>query len=253
MSSATEEKVLRQRIADELRQALKSGITAPEDLIHAVENPLVRVLIIGGGGREHALAWKLEMSPRVQSIMCLPGNGGTSGGEDARIRNYGDSESDPQGVRVDDLESVVELCRSQGIGLVVVGPEQPLVNGLSDALREAGIPVFGPSAAAARIEASKAFSKDFMIRHSIPTAQHANFTSFEDARAYVLRADHDVVIKASGLAAGKGVIIPSSKDEALEALRDVMVSRRFGDSGETVVIEELMIGEEASCLAFCDG
>ena len=100
MSSATEEKVLRQRIADELRQALKSGITAPEDLIHAVENPLVRVLIIGGGGREHALAWKLEMSPRVQSIMCLPGNGGTSGGEDARIRNYGDSESDPQGVKL---------------------------------------------------------------------------------------------------------------------------------------------------------
>ncbi len=201
------------------------------------------LLILGSGGREHALAWKFEQSHRVKRIFVARGNGGTAG-----VLNGGNvSLSECDGA------AILAFVRAEAIGLVVVGPEVPLAAGIVDTLRSAGVRCFGPSQAAARLETSKDFSKAFMRRHAIPTGDYASFTDFEQARAYLDRVPYEVVIKAAGLAAGKGVILPEDRREAESALHQIMVERVFGAAGDTVVIEERLVGPEASVLAFCDG
>ncbi|ODV92743.1 hypothetical protein CANCADRAFT_92625 [Tortispora caseinolytica NRRL Y-17796] len=203
----------------------------------------MNVLVIGNGGREHAICWKLSQSALVDKIFAAPGNGGTSLTD--KTANIDISASD--------FPALVEFATKNDIGLVVPGPEQPLVDGIESHFRKVGIPVFGPSAAAAQMEGSKTFSKDFMARHNIPTAAYANFSDFDAAVAYVNSVDHRVVIKASGLAAGKGVLIPESKQQAIEALQLIMVQKEFGSAGSEVVIEEYLEGDELSILAFSDG
>lgn len=204
----------------------------------------LRILLIGNGGREHALAWKLSQSPLVDAIIAVPGNGGTA--TCPKTSNHTD-------VSADDFPGLVALAQTQHINLVVPGPEQPLVDGVEAFFTNAGIPVFGPSMAAARMEGSKTFSKDFMKKHGIPTAAYENFSDFDAAKKYVDSVDHDVVIKATGLAAGKGVIIPQTKEEAHQALKEIMQDKAFGDAGDEVVIEEFLTGDELSILSFCDG
>ncbi|OQY97554.1 MAG: phosphoribosylamine--glycine ligase [Chloroflexi bacterium UTCFX4] len=207
----------------------------------------MNILIIGAGAREHALAWKLQQSPRVEKIFVAPGNAGT-----ARLAtniNLQSPVSSPQSP-ISNLQSLISNLH---IALVVIGPETPLANGLADALRAQNIRVFGPNQNAAEIEASKAFAKDFMRRHNIPTARYETFTDFDDALRHVETIDYPMVIKASGLAAGKGVIIPETLDEARDALRQIMLERAFGAAGDAVVIEERLQGEEISVLAFSDG
>ena len=204
----------------------------------------MRVLIVGSGGREHALAWKAAQSPRLEKLFVAPGNAGTA----ALGTNVA--------IGANDSVALAAFAVAQAIDLVVVGPEAPLAAGLADVLRAAGCRVFGPSAAAAELESSKAFAKDFMRRHGIPTASSVTFTDFYAAIGHTLGVDfdrHGIVIKASGLAAGKGVLLPTCADEAEAALRQIMLEREFGDAGDTVVIEELLEGEEVSLLAFCDG
>ena len=196
------------------------------------------VLVIGSGGREHAIALKLIASPLVSHVYVAPGNGGTERGHPG-ISNV-------QGVSMSDHAALVEFARSKSISLVAVGPEVPLMEGVADALGAAGVPCFGPSAAAAKLEASKAFSKDFMTRNGIRTASYRCFTDFDAASEHVMSVDYRVVVKASGLAAGKGVLIPETKEEALQALEVVMVAREFGDAGDEVVVEEFLEGEEVS-------
>ncbi|CAM9674783.1 unnamed protein product, partial [Chrysoparadoxa australica] len=221
----------------------------------------VEVLVIGSGGREHAIALKLRDSPSVRHVYVAPGNGGIEGGG-KKVRAVDTPQISTVNIAVSDEAGLVAFARERGIALVVVGPEVPLVAGISDAFSAAGIPCFGPSAAAARLEASKAFSKDFMTRHGIRTARYGLHShlclsacqkEFEEAKAYVQSVDHDVVVKASGLAAGKGVLMPTSKEEALQALEDVMVKKAFGEAGTKVVVEECLVGEEVSILALCDG
>ncbi|KAK4138227.1 phosphoribosylamine--glycine ligase [Trichocladium antarcticum] len=204
----------------------------------------LRILLIGNGGREHALAWKLAQSPLVESIIVAPGNGGTAGLP--KVTN--DSS-----VAADDYPGLVELARQNRVNLVVPGPEAPLVDGVEGFFRDAGIPVFGPSKEAARMEGSKTFSKDFMKRHNIPTAAYENFSDYGKASEYLKTVKHNVVIKATGLAAGKGVIIPQSHEEALQGLKDIMLDKAFGDAGDAVVIEDFLEGDELSILSFCDG
>lgn len=204
----------------------------------------VRVLLIGNGGREHALAWKLSQSPRVESILAVPGNGGTA--LCPKTTNVTD-------VSPDDFPALVALARARGVNLVVPGPEAPLVAGIAEHFREVGIRVFGPSRDAARLEGSKTFSKDFMKRHAIPTAAYENFSDPDKALAYIDSISHNVVVKATGMAAGKGVIIPETKEEARAAVREIMVDRAFGDAGDEIVIEEFLDGQELSILTFCDG
>ncbi|KAJ1995119.1 hypothetical protein GGI25_001345 [Coemansia spiralis] len=206
----------------------------------------MNILVVGSGGREHALAWALAKSPKVNKVFVAPGNGGTANAS-AKIENV------PIGHGISDFPALIKFAQSQNVSLVVPGPEQPLVDGIVDAFKRVGIPAFGPSAKAARIEGSKAFSKDFMQKHSIPTAAYGNFTDYEKARDFVQNASFGVVIKASGLAAGKGVIIPTSKEEALTALKSVMVDREFGSAGDEVVIEEFLVGQEISILTISDG
>ena len=201
----------------------------------------INVLIVGRGGREHALAWTLAQSPRIGRILVAPGNGGTQ----AMGANVGIDESDFAGL--------IERAQREKVGLVVVGPEVPLAAGLADACKAAGVPCFGPSKAAAQLESSKAFAKAFMQRHGIPTACYAVFREFAPALAHLRAADYPVVIKASGLAAGKGVIIPQNIAEAEQALRQMLSERIFGPAGDEVLIEERIEGPEASVLAFCDG
>ncbi|KAH0535951.1 hypothetical protein FGG08_007147 [Glutinoglossum americanum] len=200
---------------------------------------ILRILLVGNGGREHALAWKLNQSARVEAIFVVPGNGGTAAGL-AKVSNI-------KGIRPDDFPSLVKYAMEAEVNLVVPGPEAPLLSTI------VGISCFGPSKAAARMEGSKAFSKDFMKRHGIPTAEYCNFDTYEAASKYLDSIEHDVVIKASGLAAGKGVLIPTSKREAHDALRDIMLKREFGAAGDEVVIEEFLVGDELSILAFSDG
>jgi len=206
------------------------------------------VIVVGGGGREHALAVALAASPLVSSVVCCPGNGGTAKESNPKIRNQGANQSN---------ETVIALVKEVGATLVAVGPEQPLVDGLVDALAIEcpDVKVFGPSQAAAELEASKAFTKDFLEEHNIPTAKYRNFTDTEEALAYVaaLPDAERVVVKASGLAAGKGVLLPETKEETIAAVKEIMSDKAFGNAGDTCVIESFMTGPEASCLAFCDG
>ncbi|ODQ67749.1 phosphoribosylformylglycinamidine cyclo-ligase [Nadsonia fulvescens var. elongata DSM 6958] len=204
----------------------------------------IRVLLVGDGGREHALAWKLSQSPRVEKIFVAPGNGGTANGLN-KVSNVK--------IGVCDFPALVKFAVENNVNLVVPGPEIPLVEGIEGHFRKVGIAVFGPSEKAARMEGSKTFSKDFMAKHNIPTAAFENFTDFEKAKQYVASVDHNVVIKASGLAAGKGVLLPTSKEEAYAALKEVMLDKAFGEAGDEVVIEEFLEGDELSILAFSDG
>ncbi|KAI4870918.1 phosphoribosylamine--glycine ligase [Hypoxylon rubiginosum] len=208
-----------------------------------VEFPL-RVLLIGNGGREHAIAWKLSQSPLVESIIAVPGNGGTA--ICPKVTNN-------TSVSAEDFPALLELARKNKVNYVVPGPEAPLVAGAVDFFENAGIKSFGPSKKAAQMEGSKTFSKDFMKKHNIPTAAYENFSDYDKAREYLDRVQHDVVIKASGLAAGKGVIIPTSKEEAHKALEDIMQNKEFGSAGDEVVIEEFLTGDELSILTFSDG
>jgi phosphoribosylamine--glycine ligase/phosphoribosylaminoimidazole synthetase len=200
------------------------------------------ILIIGSGGREHAIAWKVAQSPITDGLYALPGNPG-----------IGQVAENVSGIGVDDHDAIIRFCRDKEIGLVIVGPEAPLANGIADALSGAGIRCFGPSQAAAQIESSKVFAKDFMARHGIPTAKYATFTELSDAVKYLDTVDYPIVIKASGLAAGKGVILPETLAEAQAALAEMIQGRVFGEAGSEVVIEERMRGPEVSLMAFTDG
>ncbi|RFU30618.1 hypothetical protein B7463_g5720, partial [Scytalidium lignicola] len=204
----------------------------------------VRILLVGNGGREHALAWKLSQSPRVESIIVVPGNGGTS--SCPKVSNN-------DTVQLDDYPGLVALARKNNVNLVVPGPEAPLVDGIADYFKEAGIRCYGPSKLAARMEGSKTFSKDFMKKYNIPTAAYENFSNYEEASKYLDSVKHNVVIKASGLAAGKGVIIPTSNEEAQTALKEIMLDKEFGSAGDEIVIEEYLEGDELSILSFSDG
>ncbi|TAM61566.1 MAG: phosphoribosylamine--glycine ligase [Rhodanobacter sp.] len=203
----------------------------------------MKVLVIGGGGREHALAWKLGQSPRVSEVIVAPGNAGT-----AHERGVRNAE-----VAADDLDGLLRLARAEKIGLTVVGPEVPLVAGVVDRFRTAGQRIFGPRALAAQLEGSKAFAKDFLLRHNIPTARYAVFTELNPALAYVRRHGAPIVIKADGLAAGKGVVVALTQADAELALHDMLGARSFGDASSRVVIEEFLEGEEASYIVMSDG
>lgn len=202
----------------------------------------MKVLVVGSGGREHALAWKLAQSERADEILCAPGNPGT-----ARVgRNVS--------VAADDLEGLVALARSEAVGLVVIGPEAPLCAGLADRLREADIPVCGPGAGGAELEGSKAWSKEIMARHGIPTAGYRVFTARAQAVSYLEgEVAYPVVVKASGLAAGKGAIICEDEAAAVAAVDSMLTEKRFGSSGDTVVIEDFLAGEEVSVHCITDG
>ncbi|SNR90678.1 phosphoribosylamine--glycine ligase [Humidesulfovibrio mexicanus] len=201
----------------------------------------MKVLVIGSGGREHALCWKLSYNPGVDAVIAAPGNGGTA----QVARNVAVKDSDIQGL--------MALAKAEGVGLVVAGPEAPLVAGIADACAAAGIPCFGPDAFAARLEGSKAFAKTVMREAGVPTAPFGVFADVGEARAYVRAHGAPLVVKADGLAAGKGVVVARTVDEALEALDDMMVKKSFGEAGAAVVVEDALQGEEASFLAFCDG
>jgi phosphoribosylamine--glycine ligase len=203
----------------------------------------MKVLVIGAGGREHALAWKLAQSSRVTEVLVAPGNAGTA--TEANCRNVA--------VKVTDIAGLLKLAQDEGVGLTVVGPEVPLVLGVVDAFRAANLRIFGPSAAAAQLEGSKAFAKDFLARHGIPTAFYAVHTDVDAALAYLREKGAPIVVKADGLAAGKGVIVAMTLEEAEAAVRDMLSGNAFGDAGARVVIEEFLEGEEASFISMVDG
>lgn len=202
------------------------------------EDSNVNILVIGSGGREHALFWKLSESPQTERIYAIPGNPGMGEMTD---------------IAVTDNAAILQFAKEKDIGLVVVGPEVPLMNGLVDDLKAAGIPAFGPRANAAEIEGSKSFAKDLMKKYGIPTARYEVFAEAEAARAYIRSEGAPIVVKADGLAAGKGVVVAMTEQEALDAVDAIMEHNSFGDAGARVVIEEFMEGEEASLLAFTDG
>ena len=203
----------------------------------------MKILVIGSGGREHALAWKLAQSPRVTAVIVAPGNAGTA--TESKCRNAS--------VNLTDLDGLLRLARDESVALTVVGPEGPLVAGVVDRFRAAGLRIFGPTAAAAQLEGSKAFAKDFLARHGIPTAFYAVHTEVGAALAYVREKGAPIVIKADGLAAGKGVIVAMTLAEAEAAVRDMLSGNAFGDAGARVVIEEFLDGEEASFISMVDG
>ena len=202
----------------------------------------MRVLVVGGGGREHALAWKIAQSPRVDRVLAAPGGDG--------IAQVATCFPD---VKADDTAKLIELARAEKVGLVVIGPEGPLAAGSADQMREAGLSVFGPSAAAARLESSKSFAKHFMVRHGIPTAAFEEFEELDAALRYVRALGGPCVVKADGLAAGKGVVVCPTADEAERALEEIMLERRFGAAGDRVIVEQLLRGEEFSYYAITDG
>ena len=203
----------------------------------------MKVLVIGNGGREHALAWKAAQSPLVEKIYVAPGNPGTA--REAKVENVAISATD--------VPALVAFAQKEQIGLTIVGPEAPLVIGVVDAFRAAGLTIFGPTQAAAQLEGSKAFTKDFLARHQIPTAEYQNFTEVEPALAYLREKGAPIVVKADGLAAGKGVIVAMTLQEAEDAVRDMLSGNAFGDAGSRVVIEEFLDGEEASFIVMVDG
>lgn len=202
----------------------------------------MNILVIGSGGREHAIVWKVSQSPKLTKLYALPGNPGMA-----------ELAENVNGISVDDHAAVVSFCKDKQIDLVIVGPEAPLAAGLVDSLSVEGIRCFGPSQAAAQIEASKSFAKDFMARHNIPTAKYATFSNYDEAVRFLESVDYPIVIKASGLAAGKGVILPETDEETKSTLEDVLVKKVFGEAGAEVVIEERMSGQEVSLMAFTDG
>lgn len=212
------------------------------------------ILVIGGGGREHALAWALARSPRVRHVYVAPGNAGTEWPANPNATGLAPRASASRvPIAPDDFDALIAFAREHDVYMAVVGPEAPLAAGIVDAFQQAGVPIFGPSQAAAQIEASKAFAKAFMEQTGIPTAAHAAFTDYDAARAYLRQHPAPVVVKASGLAAGKGVIVCETQEEAEAALRMIMVDRAFGAAGDVVVIEEFLQGPEVSVLAFSDG
>jgi len=203
----------------------------------------MKVLVIGSGGREHALAWKLKQSPRVSEVIVAPGNAGTAREKGLRNAN----------VAVTDIDDLLKLAKAEKVELTVVGPEVPLVAGLVDKFRAAGLRCFGPRAVAAQLEGSKAFAKDFLQRHNIPTARYAVFTELHPALTYVRQHGAPIVIKADGLAAGKGVVVALTQADAEQALHDMLGAHQFGDASARVVIEEFLDGEEASYIVMSDG
>ncbi|MGO1692153.1 MAG: phosphoribosylamine--glycine ligase [Marinobacter sp.] len=203
----------------------------------------MNILVIGSGGREHALAWKAAQSPDADTVFVAPGNAGTA------------HEPGVENVDIDvlDLEGLAGFATDNKVGLTIVGPEAPLVAGIVDLFEERGLRVFGPSAGAAQLEGSKAFTKDFLARQNIPTAGYGNFTDVDEALAYVREQGAPIVVKADGLAAGKGVIVAMTLEEAENAIRDMLAGNAFGDAGSRVVIEEFLDGEEASFIVMVDG
>jgi len=201
----------------------------------------MRILVVGSGGREHALCWAIAASPLCTKLLCAPGNAGIA------------EVADCVGVGTEDIAGQVALAQREKIDFVVIGPEGPLVAGLADRLAEAGIKVFGPSAKAAQLEGSKGFTKDLCRRHNIPTAAYERFADVARAEAYIKARGAPIVVKADGLAAGKGVVVAETEQQAIDAARDMLAGNRFGAAGASVVIEEFMEGEEASLFALCDG
>ena len=203
----------------------------------------MNVLIIGAGGREHALGWKVAQNPNVETIFIAPGNAGTA--LEPKLENVN--------IGVEDIDALVNFAKENSIELTIVGPEAPLVIGVVDAFQAEGLAIFGPTQGAAQLEGSKAFTKDFLARHQIPTAAYANFTEIEPALAYVREQGAPIVVKADGLAAGKGVIVAMTLQEAEDAIQDMLAGNAFGDAGSRVVIEEFLDGEEASFIVMVDG
>ncbi|WP_414165234.1 phosphoribosylamine--glycine ligase [Superficieibacter sp. BNK-5] len=203
----------------------------------------MKVLVIGNGGREHALAWKAAQSPLVETVFVAPGNAGTA--LEPVLQNVA--------VSATDIPELLNFAQNEKIDLTIVGPEAPLVIGVVDAFRAAGLKIFGPTESAAQLEGSKAFTKDFLARHAIPTAEYQNFTDIEPALAYLREKGAPIVIKADGLAAGKGVIVAMTLDEAEAAVHDMLAGNAFGDAGHRIVIEEFLDGEEASFIVMVDG
>ena len=203
----------------------------------------MKVLVIGGGGREHALAWKAAQSARVEKVYVAPGNAGTAG--ENKLENIA--------IDAEDIDALLAFALEQAIDLTIVGPEAPLVAGVVDRFQARDLRIFGPSAAAAELEGSKAFSKDFLARHHIPTAAYRNFTDLDQAVAYIRQQGAPIVVKADGLAAGKGVILAQTEQQAIDACRDMLAGNAFGEAGHRVVVEEFLTGEEASFIVMVDG
>ncbi|MCE9882363.1 phosphoribosylamine--glycine ligase, partial [Hafnia paralvei] len=203
----------------------------------------MNILIIGNGGREHALAWKAAQSPLADKVYVAPGNAGTA--LEPALENVDISATD--------ISGLLAFAKSHDIGLTIVGPEAPLVIGVVDAFQAEGLKIFGPSQAAAQLEGSKAFTKDFLARHRIPTAEYRNFTDIEPAISYIRSQGAPIVIKADGLAAGKGVIVAMTLEEAEAAVHDMLAGNAFGDAGHRIVVEEFLEGEEASFIVMVDG
>ena len=203
----------------------------------------MKVLLVGNGGREHALAWKMAKSPKVTQVFVAPGNAGTS--LESNIENVA--------IASDDLDGLLAFAKENDVALTVIGPEAPLVAGIVDRFTAEGLRCFGPTQAAAQLEGSKAFTKDFLARHNIPTAAYGNFTEIDAAVEYVKSVGAPIVVKADGLAAGKGVIIAQTEQEAIDAINDMLAGNAFGDAGHRVVVEEFLTGEEASFIVISDG
>ena len=200
----------------------------------------MKILVVGGGGREHAICWKLSNESDVEKIYCAPGNAGIS--NVAECVNIGDS----------DIENLLKFAKENQIDLTIVGPEIPLVAGIVDAFEKEGLKIFGPNKECAQLEGSKAFSKDFMIRHNLPTAKYKEYTDLDEAISEIDRFGYPVVIKADGLAAGKGVVIPENREDAITTLKEMMSDKKFGKAGDKIVVEEFLNGIETSILAFVD-
>ena len=203
----------------------------------------MKILVIGGGGREHALAWKAAQSPLADAVFVAPGNAGTA--LEVSLSNVD--------IAAEDIAALLAFAQKESIGLTIVGPEAPLVEGIVDRFEQAGLRIFGPTAAAAQLEGSKTFTKDFLQRFNIPTAAYQSFTEIDPAIEYVKQQGTPIVIKADGLAAGKGVILADTEEQAISAIRDMLAGNAFGEAGHRVVVEEFLYGEEASFICIVDG
>ena len=222
---------------------LESQIRVGAATLKGERTDKMKVLIVGSGGREHALAWKAAQSGRVERVYVAPGNAGTAG--EAKVENVG--------VGSGEIEALIDFARDKGIDLTIVGPEAPLVAGITDEFNRAGLKCFGPTGKGAQLEGSKAFCKDFLARHQIPTGEYRTFTEPDPAITYILEKGAPIVVKADGLAAGKGVIIARTETEAVEAVQEMLSGKAFGPAGERVIVEECLQGEEASFIVMVDG